>query len=153
MIFLELNAGSRRLFSDNFKRRNIMINKNPLLFALACVLILAAACSSKPARLTVADNNGQLEVKVGDKIIIELEGNPSTGYAWEAKDLDASMFQQIGDPVFKSSNPELVGSGGTITLTFKVLKTGTGTLNLVYHRPWETGVEPINTYTTTITVK
>jgi predicted secreted protein len=55
--------------------------------------------------------------------------------------------------VFKSSNPELVGSGGTITLTFKVLKTGTGTLNLVYHRPWETGVEPINTYTTTITVK
>ncbi len=40
-----------------------------------------------------------------------------------------------------------------MTLTFKALQAGTATLTLVYHRPWETGVEPIDTFTVTVTVR
>jgi inhibitor of cysteine peptidase len=85
--------------------------------------------------------------------VVELDGNPSTGYTWEAKDLDDSMIQQVGEAEFQSSNPGLIGAGGTLTLKFKTLKVGTTSLTLVYHRPWETGVKPLSSFTTMITVK
>jgi inhibitor of cysteine peptidase len=131
-----------------------MLHKILSLVTLAMVLISVAACSpTKPVTLTAADKGGQVEVKVGEQIVITLDGNPSTGYTWEAKDLDATMFEQVGDPAFSSSNPGLVGSGGTLTLTFKALKAGSASLTLVYHRPWETGVDPTDTFAVTVTVK
>jgi len=125
------------------------------LIILSIILLFTAACSSiaQQVNLTAADRGSQVEIKAGGQIIIALDGNPSTGYTWEAKDLDISMFEQVGDPTFVSSNPGMVGSGGTMTLTFKTLKTGTANLTLVYHRPWETNVEPIDTYTVTVTSK
>ncbi len=132
-----------------------MIRKYSFLTALLAALVLAAACSPKASSVSLtAENNGsQVDIQAGGQIVVTLEGNPSTGYTWEAKDLDASMFEMVGDPVFTSSDPSLVGSGGTIALTFKALKAGTSTLVLVYHRPWETGVEPTNTFSVTVTVK
>ena len=125
-----------------------------ILTALAAVLLLATACSSpRSVTLTDASNGGKVEVRNGGQIIIRLDGNPSTGYTWEAKDLDTTLFNQAGDPVFSSSSPGLVGSAGTLTLTFNALKAGTSQLTLIYHRPWETGVEAINTFTVTATVK
>ena len=127
----------------------------PLSFLiLSVVLILASACSpSKQANLTATDKDSQVEVKLGGQIVIGLDGNPSTGYTWEAKDLDLTMFEQVGDSVFSSSNSDLIGSGGTLTLTFKTLKAGTAVLTLVYQRPWEVGVDPIDTFAVTVTAK
>jgi len=119
------------------------------------VLVLATACNpvNKTVTLTAADKGSQVDVNVGQQIVIALDGNPSTGFTWEAKDLDTTMFEEVGDPAFTSSNPGSVGSGGTLTLTFKALKAGTSNLTLVYHRPWETSVEPIDTFAVTLTVK
>jgi len=121
---------------------------------LALVLVMATACSTaKQVSLTTADQGGKVEVKVGGLIVIKLDDNPSTGFTWEAKDLDTTMFEQVGDSTFISSNPGLVGSGGTLTITFKALKAGTASLTLIYHRPWETGVDPIDTFAVTVTEK
>ena len=131
-----------------------MFRKFLSLVFLAVVLIPVTACSStKQIALTKGDNGSQVEIKVGGEITITLEGNPSTGYTWEANNLEPTMFESVGDPVFNSSNPGLVGSGGTLTLTFRALKAGTSTLTLIYHRPWETGVDPIDTFSVTVTVK
>jgi inhibitor of cysteine peptidase len=126
--------------------------KPAILFIL--LIITVAACSpSKSVVLTMADNGKQVNTKVGEQIIITLDGNPSTGYSWESSDLDTTIFKQVGDPVFQSSDPNLVGSGGTLTLTFEALKAGTATLALVYHRPWETGIDPLDTFSILVTVK
>jgi inhibitor of cysteine peptidase len=131
-----------------------MLHQIQVVATLAVVFISAAACSpTKPVSLTAADKGSQVEVKAGEHIDITLDSNPSTGYTWEVKDLDATMFEQLGDPMFNSSNPGLVGSGGTLTLTFKALKAGSASLKLVYHRPWETGVDPIDTFAVTVIVK
>jgi len=130
-----------------------MARKILFLVALAGMVILITGCGSVQTQLSAADNGKTVEVKAGDQIVIALEGNPSTGYTWEAKDLDASMFQQIGETEFKSSNPGLIGAGGTLTLTFKTLKAGTSALTLIYHRPWETDVAPVNTFMVNVTVK
>ena len=133
----------------------------PFLIAIIVVLILSA-CShpqtvqvSPPEQLPIAtaDNGTKVNAFVGQELVITLEGNPSTGYTWETKDLDTTMFQQVGDATFTSSNPNLVGAGGTQTLTIKALKAGTATLTLVYHRPWETGVAPANTFSVVLMIK
>lgn len=131
-----------------------MLRKTLSLVTLTLGLIFITACSSsKQVNLTAADKNSQVDVKSGDKIVITLEGNPSTGYTWEVNDLNTTILEQVGDPVFSSSNPGLVGSVGSLTITFKALKAGTATLTLVYHRPWETGVDPIDTFAVTVTVR
>ena len=121
---------------------------------LGFMIILATACGpAKPVTLTAADKGSQVSLKVGGQIVITLDGNPSTGYTWEAKGLDPTIFKQVGEATFVSSDPGMVGAGGTLTLTFKVLKAGLASLMLVYHRPWETGVDPLDTYSVTVTVK
>ena len=131
------------------------------LTALVAVIILNA-CShtqsvevSPPELLPIAasDNGTTVNAVAGQELVITLDGNPSTGYTWEAKDLDTTMFLQVGDSQFTSANPDLVGSGGTLTLTFRVLKTGNATLTLVYHRPWERDVEPLDSFSVTVMVK
>jgi inhibitor of cysteine peptidase len=129
--------------------------------AIMALIILAAACGSRPVQvsppeqvnLTGANNGQNLTLFAGQELVIQLAGNPSTGYTWETSNLDAGMFQQVGQAVFASSNPNLVGSGGSLTLTFRVLKTGPAALTLVYHRPWEQNVAPLQTFSITATVK
>lgn len=138
-----------------------MIRQPLFLTALAAVIVLTAGCGPQQVQmsppeqvnLTASDNRGKVTLFADQELVIQLNGNPSTGYTWEAKDLDATMFEQVGDAKFSSSNPNLVGSGGTMTLTFRVLKTGNATLTLVYHRPWETGVAPVDTFSITAMVK
>jgi inhibitor of cysteine peptidase len=131
-----------------------MLRKFLPLVVIFILLLSAIGCTTnKQLTLTAGDNGRQVEIEAGGKIVINLEGNPSTGYTWEAKDLDTSLLEQVGDPVFISTAPGLVGSGGTLTLTFKSLKAGITSLKLVYHRPWEPGVDPLDTFTITVTSK
>lgn len=138
-----------------------MIRQPLFLTALTAVSLLTAGCEPQKVQvsppeqvnLTGADNGEKVALFADQELVIQLDSNPSTGYTWETKDMDATMFEQAGDAKFTSSNPNLVGSGGTTTLTFRVLKTGNATLTLVYHRPWETGVDPLYTFSITVTVK
>jgi inhibitor of cysteine peptidase len=130
-----------------------MLRKTLFLGALLFSVVLTTGCGPTQTQLAVADNGRTLKIKVDDQIIVALEGNPSTGYTWEAKDLDAGMLQQVGETQFKSSNPGSTGAGGTLTLTFKALRAGTSTLTLIYHRPWETDMEPQSTFAVTVVIK
>jgi inhibitor of cysteine peptidase len=131
-----------------------MCSKYHSFLLLVLVLTLSSACSSpKTVSLTIADKGNQLNINVGTLIIITLDGNPSTGYTWESKDLDTVILEQVGDPVFNSNSPGQVGSGGTLSLSFKALQPGKTTLTLVYHRPWETGIDPLDSYTLIVSVK
>jgi len=73
---------------------------------LAAVLILSAGCGAQPVQvsppeqvnLVAYDNGGKVTLFAGQELIIQLSGNPSTGYIWETKDLDASMFMQSVTP-------------------------------------------------------
>ncbi|KAF0107751.1 MAG: inhibitor of cysteine peptidase [Anaerolineaceae bacterium] len=139
-------------------------NSFGLAVLLAAVLFSAAGCGeavplSTPAEstitLTEAYNNQDIPLNVGDTLVIRLAANPSTGFTWEVQALDPQMLEQVGEPVFESPDtpPDLVGAGGTLVLTFKTLQAGTTALTLVYHRPWETDVEPLQVFSVTLTVK
>ncbi len=125
-----------------------------LLASLALVASLAAACGDDggPVDLTADDAGETVTVDNGDTFTVTLEGNPTTGYSWEPEDLDTSILEQQGDWEFDPES-SAVGAGGMVTTTFKAVGAGTTTLRLIYHRPFEQGVEPLDTWEVTIRVE
>jgi len=126
--------------------------KCAVLAFVTFALFLTVGCGPQPTQITSTDNGGQVSLKAGQQFVVVLEGNASTGFVWQAKDLDTAFLQQLGEPKFASDNPDLVGSGGKQTITFKALKAGTVTLTLVYLRPWES-VPPTQTFSVTLTIQ
>jgi len=106
-----------------------------------------------PQTLSEADAGTTVMVRMHDTIEVVLEGNPTTGFTWERApdDESAAILEQLGDPVFQPDT-ELVGSGGKFTFRFEAVASGQAILRLIYHRPWETGVPPEETFEVTISV-
>jgi len=108
--------------------------------------------SQQPAALTEADAGSTVEVSSGDTLAVTLEGNPSTGYIWEVAPGSLTVLEQVGEAEFDAS-ADLPGAPGKLTLRFKAVAAGEQPLRLVYHRPWETDVAPVDTYEVRVVVK
>ena len=107
-----------------------------------------------PTFLNATDNNTAINVTTGEFLVVTLEGNPTTGYIWEViEPLDELVLQQIGGIAFVQdyAEPGLVGVPGVQIATFEVVGAGDATIKMVYHQPWETDVEPVDTFTLNVT--
>jgi len=126
------------------------------LFGLFVILLLTGGCSASEIRMDDTHNNSQKEIVRGQTLVVTLASNPTTGYSWQVAEADKALLRQVGDAEFKSSassNPPLVGAGGTETFRFETNGAGTTTLKLVYRRSWETSVPPIKTFTVQVVVR
>jgi inhibitor of cysteine peptidase len=126
-----------------------------LLLTLLIALIVATGCSpqQQEVKATTADNGREIQLKKGQTLVVTLEGNPTTGYSWEvAEPLDGQVLRQAGEAEFKAES-EALGAGGVQILRFEAANAGKTTLKLVYHRPWEKDVEPLNTYSLQVVVR
>lgn len=112
----------------------------------------AGTSEQSTKQLTEADNGNSIELRVGDKLEVELPGNPTTGFQWEVSNVDSIILTPIGEPEFKPSS-NAVGSEGTVILRFEAVGAGQTKLKLIHHRPFEENVAPIQTFEVTITVK
>jgi len=88
----------------------------------------------------------------GEVLIVSLEGNPTTGYIWEINTINERFIRPIGKAEFRSDS-RLCGAPGINTFRFKAIRAGRTILRLVYHRPWERGVKPFETYYLQIEVR
>lgn len=123
-----------------------------VLFAL---ILIAAGCASngKETKTIGASDAGKtIGLTAGDTLEVTLEGNPTTGYTWEVASVDTSVLKQVGEPAFTPVST-LVGASGQVTLRFEAVGSGKTTLQLIYHRSWETGVAPLHTYEVTVQVE
>ena len=87
----------------------------------------------------------------GQIMTVSLQGNGSTGYLWEVEPGIESILVQRGNPQFVPDS-DAVGSAGVYTFTFEAVAAGTGSLKLIYHRPWETDVAPLQTFQVAVVV-
>ncbi|MHC4353122.1 MAG: protease inhibitor I42 family protein, partial [Planctomycetota bacterium] len=104
---------------------------------------------SEEINVVEQDDGDQTELKLGQILVVTLESNPTTGYRWEQVDDPDSILEQMGEADYIPSHtgdPPLIGAGGWEVFRFKAISAGQMTLNLVYHRPWDVGVEPANTF-------
>ena len=117
---------------------------------------LPAGATSEEVPLSAEDGGGQVEVAVGQILVLTLESNPTTGYSWQVVEAEDSVLRQIGEPEFKAASeldPPLVGAGGVEVFRFEAVGAGETRLELVYRRPWEEGVEPLETYSVQVVVR
>jgi len=113
---------------------------------------LSACGASNDVELDAGENGSQVELNAGQTLIVSLEGNPTTGYTWEAAELDEQVLQQVGETEFKPDS-DAIGAGGVQTLRFETMNSGQTTLKLVYHRPWEEDVEPAEIFSVQVVVR
>ena len=137
------------------KRRdkNVVWKDMAGLLLMAIVLTAINGCAAHSAlALTAEDNGTQINIEEGQTITIMLEGNPTTGYTWDVADGTGAVLRQVGETEYEAES-DLIGAGGVQTLRFEAVEAGETELSLVYHRPWETNVEPLETFTVRVVVK
>jgi inhibitor of cysteine peptidase len=131
------------------------LSTTSILVMLTGILLLSA-CGSipEPIQLGAEANGTQVELKVGQQVVISLESNPTTGFGWHVPFVDEGVLTQVGEVEFTQGEEAegLVGAGGIETLTFEAVAKGTTTLTLTYDRSWES-VDPEQTFTLTIVIK
>ena len=113
----------------------------------AVAALLLAACGG-PAG---SQETGGVQVKEGRVFEVSLEANPTTGYLWEVRDIDEQVLQLVREEFLSDSSA--IGAGGTSVFSFKAVGRGQTTLTLVYRRPWEKDVEPIEVHTVEVSVR
>ncbi|MBS1195493.1 MAG: protease inhibitor family protein [Actinobacteria bacterium] len=102
-------------------------------------------------RLDAADDGTVVELAVGEEIVLRLEGNPTTGYEWQATAPNPAVLAQAGEPEYESSSND-DGSGGIYTFRFAAVGPGRTTVLLHYFPSWEEPTEASETFTFTAVV-
>lgn len=143
--------------------------KTKTMLVLACAASLALAGCAVDTQSTVDEmteapdtteavvidesGNGQsFDVIEGQRIILRLPGNPTTGYEWTVASTDRTFGYPSSEQYLADDGG--AGSGGTyefVWSTDRVLSVvGTHTVVMHYGRSWEQ--EPIDEFTFTVEV-
>ena len=86
---------------------------------------------------TYQQEDQQISAGTGETFVIELEGNPTTGYQWELSEGDEQFRLVEKDYAQPGSS---IGAATKERFVIKALKRGSTTLTFKYKRPWETEV-------------
>jgi len=120
------------------------------IFLLLSALLITSVVAGQSFHYITEDMSGQsITLSSNDILAVELTSNPSTGYGWYPKDLNETIIKQIKDWIFHPDKA-MPGSPGIQTLIFKGISEGSAKLELLYHRPWEKDVKPLETFTINI---
>ena len=101
--------------------------------------------------LTEWDSGHSLELRLGERLAVSLEGNPTLGYRWEVAANDPAILQPNGTPQFAPGGGAAVGSG-RFTLKFTAIAAGQTDLRLHYRRPFEKVAPPAKRFQVSVTV-
>ncbi|MGL4985742.1 MAG: protease inhibitor I42 family protein [Treponemataceae bacterium] len=84
-------------------------------------------------------------IKLHKTFTLSLDGNPTTGYAWNFLDLEKQDFVELIDSIYvpyASEGEKILGGGGTYFFKFKSIKRGTVILKANYTRSWQKAENP-----------
>ncbi len=103
---------------------------------------------SSQVTITDADTGNVVQVAAGGEVVVELPGNPTTGYIWQVTSNDESILLPTGYAFVPDS--DAVGAGGMETFTFHVMAPGVVDLTLANSRPWDNETPPAQTFAVTV---
>jgi inhibitor of cysteine peptidase len=131
-----------------------------VVFALTVVLCVGIAhqaagnADEKTVTITDKDKDAKVDLAKGDKLVVKLPANPSTGFTWVVASEKSDILKAPEKPMFeKDKNAKGVGAGGTQVFTFEATKAGKVDVEMHYKRPFEKDKEPAKTFKFTVTVK
>ena len=139
-----------------FNRRSLFL---ALVLGFGLLSLVITGCGgdakAKSADISISDANdgGDVTVPLGRKLIVTLDSNHTTGFAWSIK--------QDGAPVLASAGPSEYmdlpagsppGRGSVEKFTFNAQSAGTQTVLLTYARSSEPSIPAGRTFTVKVTV-
>jgi inhibitor of cysteine peptidase len=107
----------------------------------ACNLALRAS-----RVLTELDEGARVTLRLGDRLMVLLAGNPTTGYSWSNALADQAAAVRESDEMEYRASSSLIGAGGFFVFRYWAVDRGTQDFRFEYARAWES-VEPISTLT------
>jgi predicted secreted protein len=128
-----------------------------LAFSLGLLALLAiglSGCLSAPVTITSQDDGSIVAARVGDRINVRLDGNPSTGYTWsrtEPVDLTDSPLEPIEEGNYVDSGGTWVGAPAFAVFRYAAVAAGTVQLTYAYHAAWEE--VPVQTFSVVVWVR
>jgi inhibitor of cysteine peptidase len=124
-----------------------------LAFALATTLFIAAGnavaiTDEKTVTITDKDKDAKVELAKGDKLLVKLPANPTTGFTWVVASGETDSLRSKGKPTYQPADKDkkVVGGGGTQTFTFDAGTAGEVEIVMHYKRPFEKDKEPAKTF-------
>ena len=85
------------------------------------------------------DQDAELSLRVGDRMMVVLEGNLTTGYRWERGVHPEDTVLQETDEVEYVVRPHpegMVGVGGEFRFRYEAKDVGSQAFRFVHHQPW-----------------
>lgn len=98
------------------------------------------------------DNGKVIKVTHDDVIVICLEENISTGYSWQAGDIDRAIIELLEKSYTQPNEDRKVGGSGTRTFRLKAKLPGNVKIHLRLRRPWEADDKAIENFELNLTV-
>jgi len=133
----------------------------PILAVLAISFSLLSCITSREINVEIScdqfNNNthamSEFQAAIGDKIIVKLCSNPTTGFQWEYQMTVENVVKEEDYGFDEPEDEGVVGAAGKDVWTFKAVETGTTEVRMEYSRPWEGGEQAEWTYTMAVTVE
>lgn len=123
------------------------------LAIVATVLLAACGAASVGAVRTctitvgMTANGSVRTLHRGDRLVVRLPSNPSTGYAWTISSAGRPVLRLLSRSFLAPEDGQRVGAPGVAVFRFRAAAAGRTTLRLAYARSWETGAKPARTFT------
>ena len=124
-----------------------------VVVSLGSIAINAAADAPPPITVTEQDSGKTIEIAVGQKMLVQLPSNPTTGYRWSVLGNPAPLKFVKSDYATDPRAAGRIGTEGVQTLRFTAKSSGKVELKLGYIRPWEKDVPAAKTFSVTLVVK
>jgi inhibitor of cysteine peptidase len=107
-----------------------------LAVALLSLLVAAAPASARTVTVHKKDDGRTVRLHKGDRVVIVLDENPSTGYAWKFTRRPARSVARVASSRYQADpvppGPPIAGSGGTRTVRLRAVGVGATKLRLTY---------------------
>lgn len=100
------------------------------------VATTTASAGKKMVTFTETENGITSDIAQGSRFAVQLKGNPTTGFDWNAS-VSSGLEIQSSDYQQDKAAPGMVGVGGTRTWVITAKDTGVQKFTAVYRRSWE----------------
>ena len=99
--------------------------------------------------------NKSIELTVGQKVVVSLWSNPTTGFSWSEQPViqNGNLVIQLDHQFVAPTVSQVVGAAGTELWTFQAAATGETTLTLQYGQPWAGGEKAAYTFVLTVSAR
>lgn len=123
-----------------------------MLLLCAGLFLSAAACGTAESAHTGSTEAYPRVYERDGSLVVELEGNPTTGYEWTCDPAAGCLAGGEREYTAYPATELEAGTGGVFSFCFEPLAAGEQTLRFAYRRTWEEG-STIDEYNLTVTVR